>query len=223
MVAVNYPNNPSGSMLSPSVLHRLRYMAGPGVTLFNDATYGPLVYNAEPRSLLGAEFPADAMPELVELHSFSKLYPIGPLAVSFLAGSASLVQMMATYSEFAWSPLSRLQLGATAKCLQDRDRIQRFLDYFPRQLEALRATLTGIGFRPHRAHSGAYLVCDVPDAIAGSKVSSAQGAAKLLMSKYDVAVVPLDTSGRSYLRFTALYRPHDLEKLAQLGSRLRLN
>jgi aspartate/methionine/tyrosine aminotransferase len=80
-----------------------------------------------------------------------------------------------------------------------------------------------MGFRPHRAHSGAYLVCDVPDAIAGRKVSSAQSAAKLLMNKYDIAVVPLDTSGRSYLRFTGLYRPHDLENLAALGSRLRLN
>jgi len=221
MLAVNYPNNPSGGKLSPAVLKKLTYLASPGLVLFNDATYGPLVYNDNPRSLLSDVFPEDRQPNIIELHSFSKLYPIGPLAVSFLAGSAELLQSMATYSEYAWSPLSRLQLLATSKCLQDRDRIARFRDYIPKQLHSLQTALDGIGLRTHTSESGTYLVCSVPRFIAGKAMPSAQGAAKYLMDEFDIAVVPLGNDDHSYLRFSALYRPHDLERLAALGSKLQ--
>jgi len=222
MVAVNYPNNPSGSILSSAVLEKLTYLASPGLTLFNDATYGLLVYDGKPRSLLSEVFPADSRPDVVELHSFSKLYPIGPLAVSFLAGSTDLLHSMTTYSEYAWSPLSRLQLAATAKCLQDTDRISLFTDHVPGQLASLQATLDDIGFRTYTPNSGTYLICDVPENIAGKAMSSAQTAAKQLMDDFDTAVVPVGTDNHSYLRFSALYRPRDLERLAELGPKLRI-
>lgn len=222
VVAVNYPNNPSGSTLSPAVLNKLRYLASPGLTLFNDATYGPLVYDDKPRSLLSEVFPEHSRPEVVELHSFSKLHPIGPLAVSFLAGSADPLRTMTTYSEYAWAPLSRLQLVATAKCLQDGDRIRRFRDHMPTQLATLQSALDSIGFSTYTPNSGTYLICDVPKHIAGKRVSSAPGAAKYLMDEFDIAVVPVGIDNHSYLRFSALYRPHDLERLAGLGSKLRI-
>lgn len=222
MLAVNYPNNPSGSTLSSAVLQRLRSISCAGLTLFNDATYGPLVYNDEPRSLLNDDSLASNQADIVELHSFSKLYPIGPLAVSFLAGSDELLQTVSTYSEYAWSPLSRLQLAATAKCLDDRDRLQKFRDHVPGKLKSLQAVLLDLGFCPYPSDSGNYLVCAVPESIAGTAVDSAQQAAKLLMDEFDIAVVPLGTDTHSYLRFCALYRPHDLERLADLGPGLQI-
>lgn len=222
MLAVNYPNNPSGSNLSPAVLQKLADIAAPGITLFNDATYGPLVYNDKPRALMSETFPMECVSDVVELHSFSKLYQIGPLAVSFLTGSADLLGAMSTYSEYAWSPLSRLQLSATARCLQDRDRIDRYREYLPKQLQALKRVLEDIGFRPYQAHSGTYLVCDVPESIAATAVSSAQGAAKLLMDNFDIAAVPLGTQEHSFLRFSALYRPQDLEQLVGLRTKLAI-
>ncbi len=222
MLAVNYPNNPSGSTLSPAVLEKLADIAAPGITLFNDATYGPLVYNDKPRALMSETFPAAGGSDVVELHSFSKLYPVGPLAVSFLAGSADLLGAMTTYSEYAWSPLSRLQLAVTARCLQDHDRIDRYREYLPGKLQALSLALQDIGFRPYPANSGTYLICDVPQSVAGTAVSSAQGAAKLLMDKFDIAVVPLGTQGHSFLRFSALYRPQDLGRLVDLKSKLEI-
>jgi aspartate/methionine/tyrosine aminotransferase len=222
LLAVNYPNNPSGSTLSPAVLEKLRSLSAPALTLFNDATYGPLVYDDEPRSLLSEVLPEDHQPNLVELHSFSKLYPIGPLAVSFLAGSKELLKTVSTYSEYAWSPLSRLQLAATARCLENPDRIRRFREYLPKQLASLQATLGNLGLKLYKAHAGTYVICDVPRSIAGDQISSAQGAARLLMDEFDIAVVPLGNDDHSYLRFSGLYRPRDLERLANLESKLRI-
>jgi aspartate/methionine/tyrosine aminotransferase len=223
MLAVNYPNNPSGATVSAPVMERLRELSGPGTVLFNDATYGPLVYDDAPRSMLAEQFAGGHRPEVVELHSFSKLYPVGPLAVSFLASPAELLQDLKTYSEYAWSPLSRLQLATTARCLEDRERIQRFRDLLPQNLADLQATLQALGFRTHAAHAGTYMICDVPETVVGARVESAQHAARLLMDALDIAVVPLDTASHHYLRFTALYRPHDLERLAALDGRLGLS
>jgi len=222
MLAVNYPNNPSGGTLSAAVTARLGELCGPHTVVFNDATYGPLVYDGAPTSLLAGNLPPDRSPDVVELHSFSKLYPIGPLAVSFLASPTALLQTLSTYSEYAWAPLSRLQLSLTAKCLDDGERIERFRNLLPVQLAALQATLQELGFRTYGAKSGTYMICDVPASIGGECVESAQHAAKILMDTLDIAVVPLDTANRAYLRFTALYRPQDLERLAALDGRLRL-
>jgi aspartate/methionine/tyrosine aminotransferase len=220
MLAINYPNNPSGATLSQAVRDKLRDLAGHGTTLFNDATYGPLVYNQAPRSMLSEAFPADNFPKVLELHSFSKLFPIGPLAVSFLVGAQDLIQSMAVFSEYSSSPLSRLQLSTTAECLRDEDRIQQFRDHIPNRLDSLRSVLNDIGFKTFTANSGTYLICEVPQSIADMPISSAQSAAKHLMDTFDIAVVPLDTQDRSYLRFSGLYRPHDLERLTAMRPKL---
>lgn len=223
MVAVNYPNNPSGGTLSDAVLDKLRSLAADGLTYFNDATYAPLVYGEQPRSLLDEAFSAGIGCDVIELHSFSKHYAIGPLAVAFLVGSAEPLEAIATYSEYAWSPLSKLQLAGTAKCLEDTERLRRIREIVPARLDALRDVLTDLGFRPYEAHAGTYLVCDVPESIAGRAAGSAAEAARRLMDEFDMAVVPLGGDGHSYLRFTALYRPRDLERLAGLGAALGIS
>ena len=222
MIAVNYPNNPTGSTLSDTVLGKLHELAVEKLILFNDATYAPLVYGEAPRCLLGETFAKGRQPEVVELHSFSKLYPIGPLAVAFLAGPRDRLASLAAYSEFAWSPLSRLQLAATSWCLQDTERLQRICELVPPRLDALKDVLETLGFRTHSARSGTYLVCDAPSEIGGVTVASAHEAARQLMERFDIAVVPLGNERRSYLRFTALYRAQDLERLADVGSALRV-
>lgn len=223
MLAVNYPNNPTGGTLSAAVIERLGELSDSGCIVFNDATYAPLVYAAPTRSMLAPGLLPDGDVDVVELHSISKLHPIGPLAVSFLAGSAPLLQALGTYSEYAWSPLSRLQLSLSARCLADDDRVQKIRTLVPQRLALLESTLQGLGFKTHTAHSGMYMICDVPEEIAGDRPDSAQQAARLLMDRFDIAVVPLDTRSRSYLRFTALYRLQDLERLAELESRLKIS
>jgi len=222
VIALNYPNNPTGAVLSPQMVTSMREICDPTTILFNDATYGPLVYDQERTSLLHADLAGTPAIEVVELHSFAKLFPIGPIAVSFLAGSASTMHGVSTYSEFAWSPLSALQLKATTLCLRDAARLQALREFFPAQLQNLRQTLTDLGFEPFPSPSGVYTICPTPARIGGKPVASAAEAAARLMDEFDLAVVPLDTPHHSYLRFTSLYQPEDLERLADLRDRLQL-
>ena len=43
-----------------------------------------------------------------------------------------------------------------------------------------------------------------------------------MMDKFDIAVVPLGTEDHSFLRFSAQYRPRDLERLSELRSTLKI-
>ena len=222
VIAVNYPNNPTGARLSSSVISRLGEITDASTILFNDATYGPLVYDESPGSVLYNGMPGTSQIETVELHSFSKLFPLGPVAVSFLAGSEKTMQTVSTYSEFTWSPLSKLQLKATTMCLQDEVRLQELRGFFPTQLQKLRQTLRSIGFEPYPAPAGVYTLCQVPSRIAGKLVKSAEEAANRLMNEFDLAVFPLDTPRHGYLRFSSLYHVEDLERLSGLGTRLEV-
>lgn len=222
VIALNYPNNPTGAILSQDTTEALRRVAGEKTILFNDATYGPLVYDSEPTSLLSGEILKESHTELIELHSISKLFPVGPIAVSFLAGSAATMHSIATYSEFAWSPLSALQLKATTMCLQDAARLRELREFFPRQLGQLRQTLVDVGFDPYPTPSGVYTICRTPPAIGGKTTSTAAAAAEIMMDDFDLAVVPWDTPQHSYLRFSSLYHAEDLERLAKLRESLQL-
>ncbi|MFQ6006618.1 MAG: pyridoxal phosphate-dependent aminotransferase [Woeseia sp.] len=222
MIALNYPNNPTGATLSTESISLLRGVAGTGTTVFNDATYGPLVYDHHPTSLLHNDNFQDSQTELVELHSFSKLFPIGPVAVSFLAGSETTMRSISTYSEFAWSAPSVLQLQATTLCLRDSARLRELRKFFPAQLERLRQTLINVGFEPYPAAAGVYSICRIPARIGGKVVHTATEAAGRLLHDFDLAVVPWDTPRHSYLRFSSLYEPEDLERLAGLRKRLQL-
>lgn len=222
VISVNYPNNPTGAKLSGAVIANLGELASSETVLFNDATYGSLVYDEVPTSLLGIGAFEARETEIVELHSFSKLFPLGPIALSFVVGSETTMREMKTYSEYAWSPLSRLQIQATIRCLDDAGRLQKLREFFPAQLERLSRTLTDLGFAPYPAPAGIYVLCRVPAMINGQAVASAEEAAGLLMEQFDIAVVPLDTAHQSYLRFSSLYEPEELKRLATLADQLEL-
>lgn len=223
VIALNYPNNPTGATLSPEIIETLDELIDPETILFNDATYGPLVYDQPPSSLLSPAMQSNSQVELVELHSIYKLFPLGPMALSFLAGSKESMRSVSTYSEFAWSPPSKLQFKASTLCLRDADRLRELREFFPAQIKMLHRTLTDIGFKPYPTPAGVYTICDVPTQIAGKPVESAEEAANRLMDEFDLAVVPWDTQRHSYLRFSSLFRPEDLERLSTLRGGLQID
>ena len=220
ILSLNYPNNPSGGVLSDSAQRQiLDVAAGANAVVFNDNVYGPLTYESVPASLLGK---SDDV-EVVELHALTKLYPIGPQGASFLSGSDATMKKIATYSEFAWSPMSGLQLAATTWCFRDKEGRVRIREFFRSQLAALKDVLVDIGFEPYPIAAGIYALCAVPSAIGGKPVSSAEEAAIILLDDFDIAVVPWDPEPNHYLRFTSMYKPEDLEKLKAAGDSLALN
>jgi aspartate/methionine/tyrosine aminotransferase len=223
LVALNYPNNPTGAVISDEVAVALTGRFRVDTVLFNDAIYGPLTYEGTARSILDGELAGLQDYQLIEFHSLSKLFPLGPLGISFLAGSAPLIEDIRHYTDFAWSPPSSLQMLATAQCLQDSATIAEVRQYFQEQLANLRAALVAVGFEPYPTPGGMYLLCRAPASVAGVVTPTAQAAADVLLDEFDLAVVAWDRPPHGYLRFSSLYSAEDLQSLGELGKRLALS
>jgi len=216
--ALNYPNNPTGTLISPVELGALRDRLGPEPVIFNDAVYGPLTYRRSPFSMLADEFTAVRDARVLELHSLGKLFALGPLGIAFLVGSEDLIARVRQYSDFAWTQLNSLQVRTAIRCLESWEHVERVRDGFSRRLDRLRSVVAGLGFTPFPTAAGLYLLCRLPAALAGHPVATAGEAADRLLENHDLAVVPWEAPPHGYLRFSAAYPPAELDALAGLGT-----
>jgi LL-diaminopimelate aminotransferase len=220
IMSLNYPNNPSGGVLSEEARATILATAGKANALvFNDNVYGPLTYGSQPSSLLTESVDTD----VVELHSLTKLYPLGPQGASFLVGSNATMRKIATYSEYAWAPMSAMEVQATTWCMRDTAGHADSKSSFKVQVDSLRQTLVDVGFDPYPVPAGIYVLCRMPASIAGKKIETAEEAAVMLLDDFDLAVVPWEQGPNHYVRFTSMYRPEDLLRLQELGDKLRIN
>ena len=218
--SLNYPNNPTGAVLSAAAQKAILDAAAQvGALVFNDNVYGPLTYATRPTSLLGCS----SNVECIELHGLTKLYPLGPQGASFLAGSRATMRKISTYAEFAWSPKSALKIQATTWCFRDVGGRAKIKSFFQAQLKVLHQVLIDIGFEPYPVPAGIYALCRLPRSIGGRTVTTAEEAAVILMDEFDLAVVPWDPAPNHYLRFTSMYQPEDLERLRGLTEKLQVN
>lgn len=221
VIALNYPNNPTAAVIGDETRTIIEAAARESnACIFNDAVYGPLIYEGGSSCLLSDA--ADDI-DLVELHSLTKLFPLGPLSGSFLAGSATSIEGIANYSEFAWAPMSVLQMQATVWCLQNDAGRHEIRDFYASQLAELTATLIDVGFQPFPTPSGIYALCRLPKRMAGREIGSAEQAANILMDEFDIAVVPWDLESNRYLRFCSMYMPEDLQRLREAAERLEVS
>ena len=216
-VALNYPNNPTGAVLHGAGLDALADRLEPGTILFNDATYGPLTFDGSPWSLLASAADHRHRLRLLELHSLSKLYGLGPQPVAFLAGHPETIAELRELSEFAWSDQSSLAIRIATWCMADGDHLETVREIYRQRLERLFGAVTTLGFEPYRPAGGMYLICKAPRTVGGRLVGSAAEAADRLLEAFSLAVVPWDVAPDGYLRFSGRYRPEDLEDLLGLG------
>jgi aspartate/methionine/tyrosine aminotransferase len=217
LTALNFPNNPTGTVPSLDVLTDLLASLANSSVVFNDATYGPLTFDRAPWSLLAEVAPAFPGPRFLELHSLAKLYATGPLPVAFLVGEEELMDEVREFSEFAWSDQSSLSVRVATACLEDGARFDTMRQLYQDRVGRLFEVLVGLGFEPFPASSGMYVVARVPAAIGDRSTGDAGEASVALLEEFGVAVVPWEIQPHSYLRFSARYAVEDLEALGRLG------
>jgi len=222
ILALNYPNNPTGAVPSPSTIAEMRRHLDADTIWFNDATYGPLTYAERPFSLMSTDSAGSGGLRTLELHSLAKLFPLGPLSASFLVGDEDLIAPIRDYSDFAWSPMSALQLRVARKCLGQDEHVAQMREGLRERLARLSAVLSDLGFRCFPAQGGTDQLCRAPVSVGGRPVHGADEAAEVLLADHHVAVVPFEVGPQAYVRFSALYLAEELETLAGLGRGRRL-
>jgi len=216
LLALNYPNNPTGSVASAETLERLVGVCDRDSVIFNDATYAALTFDETGYSLLAAGARIET-PSLIELHSLSKLLPLGSMSTAFLAGEPELVRRIRDLGDFAWSPLSSLQARLGRACLEQDDHLRAMCRDVRSRVDRLAAVLDRMGFAVFIPRGGLYMLTRAPRVIDGKSVGTATEGANLLLERHGLAVVPFEVPPDRFLRFSALYLDEDLEQLVATG------
>jgi aspartate/methionine/tyrosine aminotransferase len=216
-MAVNYPNNPTGAVIAHADIDRLADRLDRTTILFNDATYGPLTFGQPPWSVLASDAARARRLRVIELHSLSKLYGLGPQPIAFLVGDPDLIAGLRELSEFAWSDQSSLAIRIATVCMSDGDHLDVVRAAYRERLDLLVDATRALGFRPYPPAGGMYLVCSSPKKVGRHTVANASDAADRLLRDYSLAVIPWDVPPHGYLRFSGCYRPEDLDELIRLG------
>jgi threonine-phosphate decarboxylase len=129
------PNNPTGRLIPRKELLDLM-AAHPAVTFVVDESYLPFVHDGETLSLLGAD-----RPNLLVLHSMSKVFRVPGLRIGFAEGAAEKIMRLKALAA-PWR-LNSLAGHAVVFLMARKRMVGQFLAETRAYLEAERHRLTG--------------------------------------------------------------------------------
>ena len=113
------PNNPTGRLVAAQALKQL-CRQHPATRFMIDESYLPFVQNGEGESMMGC-----GLPNVIVLHSFSKIFRIPGLRIGFLTAEQSVIQALKRY-QLPWNVNSLAQVAACF-LLQEFGRIEKFI------------------------------------------------------------------------------------------------
>ena len=188
---LNYPNNPTGAVVTLEYLERaVDFCRRHDIALLHDACYSEVTYDGyQPVSLL--QVPG-AKEVGIEFHSLSKSYNMTGWRVGMAVGNADLVRALFLVKSNLDSGVAQAVQEMGIEALQTP---QEYLDQRNRQYQARRdklmPVLAGLGLVAPEPKAGLYIWARVPEGYTSA------GFATALLDEKDIVITP----GSSYGKF----------------------
>ncbi len=213
-ILLNYPNNPTGSVTTESLLTELVSWARRTRTLVvYDNAYQFVTYDGnEPLSILsvpGAEEVA------VEFHTFSKVYGMAGVRIAFAAGHSQAIAALKKIEVFYQAGIFAPSLAAATVALNEgdaavADAVAVYLD----RRETVSALLDGMGWQHEKPGGATYFWLKLPGG-KGEDVAFCRG----LLETTGVVLTPgsaFGEAGRGYVRLSLTQPRERLERALEL-------
>ena len=224
ILVLNYPNNPTGAIASPSffeevVQQALKYHW----IVIHDAAYSALSFE-EPISIL--QIPR-AKECCVELHSLSKGFNMTGWRIGWLCGNGTDVKACAMYKNNCDSgQFLAIQKAAATALSSANEWLPTLRNKYKMRLKQLAKLLQNSGFNGTTPKAGFFLYVKTPQK-AIKKVSgeefifnSAEDCSQWILNQLGIVVVPWDDCG-TFLRFSVTYRAdNEISFFEELAYRL---
>jgi aspartate aminotransferase len=203
MVIVNSPSNPSGAVIPPDEFQKILALCQrKGVWLMSDECYSHFTYgDAKPYSI--ASVP-NSKPGLITIGSMSKTFAMTGWRIGYtLAPQPLIAAMTKLQSQSTSNPTSIAQYAAIEAMRGPMDSVPVMLAEYARRRERIVFGLRAIPGVTCNAPDGAFYVFPNISAHFGKDMPSDTAAAKQLLEKEQVAVVPGEAFGApGYLRLS---------------------
>lgn len=213
VLAINVPNNPTGTTLARIELARLvELCVRHDIVLVNDAAYATIA----PRERRVSVFQiAGAETHCLEIHTMSKTLQIPGWRVGFVLGAGAILERLERIALLTDSGQPPFLLRAVARVLDD----DAYLDELNRTVERRLARLVAI-LRRHGLDAalpaGTFFAYARPPA----RFATARDCAVELASRHGVVAIPWDGPRHAGLRFSVAFSSDEDETFAALDARL---
>jgi alanine-synthesizing transaminase len=220
VLALNFPNNPTGHYVSADFYRKLGAIAvGSNVFILNDFTYGEMGFAPGVSSLLAAD---GARERCAEIYSLSKAYSIPGWRVAALVGSARLIRQVAKLkSHIDYGVFLPLQMAASYALSTKEDLVKPLVAQYNNRCSTLSTGLRSNGWTVQEPRSGACVWAKAPRDL------SSQGSLELcrnLLRDCGILAMPGLLFGEQcdeYVRFAAVvseeYIREVVERIGRIG------
>jgi len=199
LVFVNYPNNPTSAVATPSFYRGLvEWAMGAGTYIASDAAYSEIAFDgyASP-SILAAPGARDVA---VEFHSFSKTFNMAGWRVGFVAGQADLISSLRTLKSNLDSNVFGPVLMASIAALEGGwPSLASTLEEYGVRRALICRGLEACGIGCHVSPATLYIWARVPGSMKSMEF------AKVLLEKAGILVAPgvgFGEGGEGYFRIS---------------------
>jgi aspartate aminotransferase len=203
MVIVNSPSNPSGAVIPEDEFQKILALCQrKGIWLMSDECYSHFTYGeAKPYSI--ASVP-DSKPGLITIGSMSKTFAMTGWRIGYtLAPQRLIAAMTKLQGQSTSNPTSIAQYAAIEAMRGPMDSVPVMLAEYARRRERIVAGLRAIPGVTCNAPSGAFYVFPNISAHFSKEMPDDTAAAKQLLDREQVAVVPGEAFGApGYLRLS---------------------
>ncbi|MER6672568.1 bifunctional succinyldiaminopimelate transaminase/glutamate-prephenate aminotransferase [Streptomyces sp. NPDC000983] len=155
---LNSPSNPTGRVLSQEELTRIvAWARSHGVLVFSDECYLELGWEADPVSVLHPDVNGGSYEGIVAVHSLSKRSNLAGYRAAFLAGDPDVLAPLLEIRKHGGMMTSAPTQAAVVAALGDDEHVRVQRERYAARRDALRAALTGHGFRIEHSEASLYL------------------------------------------------------------------
>lgn len=211
VIILNYPNNPTGSILSHDEIAELAKIAVErDLIVISDEVYEKVIYDGN-KHYSPASFPGMRERTLI-VNSFSKTYAMTGLRVGYVYGPKELISALWLVHQYAVACVDSISQYAALEALTGpQDFVQEMVTEFDRRRHLVYDRLSEIeGFRCSLPKGAFYLFPNIES----FKLSSEQFA-DFLAEKAHVATVPgssFGSMGEGYIRISYAAAYKELER-----------
>lgn len=205
LAVFNYPNNPTGAVMTADGWHQLcRWATGKRVRLVNDAAYAGLVHREHVTlSAVAAEY-RDL--EWIELFSASKSHNATGWRVGVAFGHTDFIADLATIKGNTDSGLAApMAVGAMRAIETDQAGLRGIRETYGRRIEILLGLLKPYLQLAAEPNAGFFTFWRVPTRAFGEEIQSAEQFNTLMIERCGVVGVPYTGSDGEYIRYAVCY------------------
>lgn len=219
-IFLNFPNNPTGQVVSKEFYDGLYYIAkSKNIIVYNDFCYAEMIYNnAKCPSILNTQGFKDYA---VESYTLSKAYNVPGWRVGAILGNQKIISRISNIKSYLdYGIFLAIQSAASSVLTYDKNLVKDTLDIYNERLEYFCKELQKLGWEVKKPSAGACVWAMLPKHL--RIFNSYQSACKIL-NDVNVCVTPgelYSQTCKNHVRF-ALVRPIDiLEKVIEALSKL---